>query len=71
MGIAINHPTGPEPEPETDRWTTAELRDQFDVVGFSSPYVVVRRKHDGQRGTLQFVQNPGSERVYFDFTEAT
>lgn len=63
--MRINHPTGPEPLPGEPRWTTDELRDQFEVKGFASPFVVVRRKSDGQLGTLQFVQNPGAERIYF------
>ena len=71
MTITINHPTGPEPGPDEERWTTQEMTEQFDVQGFMAPYVVVRRKSDGQRGTLRFVQNPGAPRVYFDFQEAT
>jgi hypothetical protein len=30
-------------------WTTQELSDDFDVIGFMAPYVVVRRKADGQK----------------------
>lgn len=67
--IQVNHPTGPGPDEGEQRWTTDELREQFDVEGFAAPYVVVRRKSDGQRGSLQFVQNPGEARVYFGFVE--
>jgi hypothetical protein len=65
--IRINHPTGPEPDPAAEQWTTDELREQFEVEGFAAPYVVVRRKSDGRRGSLEFVQNPGRERIYFNF----
>jgi hypothetical protein len=68
--LQIHHPTGLEPGPDEERWTTDELREQFTVEGFAAPYVVVRRKSDGQRGTLQFVQNPGHERLYFGFVPA-
>lgn len=69
MSLTINHPTGPEPGPEEQQWTTEEMTEEFNVVGFLAPYVVVERKSDGQRGTLQFVQNPGAARVYFGFLE--
>ena len=43
-------------------WTTEQLRDDFDVIGFAAPFVLVRRKSDGVRGTLKFRHNP---RTYF------
>jgi hypothetical protein len=46
-------------------WDTDELRRDFEVEGFLAPFVVVRRKSDGVRGSLQFNHNP---RVYFGFT---
>jgi hypothetical protein len=46
-------------------WDTAELQRDFEVEGFCAPFVVVRRKSDGVRGSLQFNHNP---RVYFGFT---
>jgi hypothetical protein len=33
-------------------WTTSELSDDFEVLGFRAPIVVVRRKTDGQKGSL-------------------
>ena len=45
-------------------WDTQELQRDFEVVGFAAPFVVVKRREDGQRGTLTFVHSP---RVYFDF----
>jgi hypothetical protein len=47
-----------------EKWTTDELREQFDVVGFLAPFVVVRRKVDGIKGSLEFTHNP---RVYYNF----
>jgi hypothetical protein len=45
-------------------WDTSQLSQDFTVEGFAAPYVVVRRKSDGQRGTLMFQHNP---RYYFAF----
>lgn len=42
--------------------TTDELREQYEVLGFQAPFVVVRRKADGQVGSLQFTHSP---RRYF------
>jgi hypothetical protein len=35
-------------------WSTEEMRDEFEVVGFLAPLVVVRRRSDGVLGSLQF-----------------
>jgi hypothetical protein len=64
--IRINHPTDPVPE-GTDTWTTEELTRDFTVEGFAAPFVVVRRKADGQRGSLQFTGGGGEPRVYHSF----
>ena len=45
-------------------WDTAELRAEFDVIGFMAPFVGVLRKSDGQKGSLEFQHNP---RFYFSF----
>ena len=45
-------------------WNTGELSDDFEVVGFLAPFVVVRRRSDGQKGSLEFQANP---RFYFNF----
>jgi hypothetical protein len=50
------------PVPEGQTWTTDELCRDFEVQGFLAPYVLVRRKSDGQIGTLQFKHSP---RIYF------
>lgn len=48
-------------------WNTSELTNDYDVLGFSAPVVVVRRRSDGVRGSLYFQHNP---RFYFDFQPA-
>lgn len=45
-------------------WNTEELGRDFDVIGFMAPLVVVRRKADGVRGSLEFRHAP---RHYFNF----
>ncbi len=71
MTLKINHPTGPGPAEGEERWTTEELTEAFEVVGFMAPFVVVKRKSDGVKGTLEFVQNPGEARVYFGWAAAS
>lgn len=41
-----------------------EVRDLFDVVGFAAPFMVVRRKSDGTKGSLMFQHSP---RFYWGF----
>ena len=45
-------------------WSTEELGTDFEVKGFMAPYVVVVRRSDGQRGSLEFQDSP---RYYFNF----
>lgn len=45
-------------------WDTAELARDFDVMGFLAPFVVVHRRSDGRRGSLEFQHQP---RLYFNF----
>jgi hypothetical protein len=45
-------------------WDTRQLGQDFDVLGFAAPLVVVKRKSDGQKGSLFFQHNP---RFYFGF----
>lgn len=47
-------------------WDTEELRKEFEVLGFMAPFVVVRRRSDNQKGSLEFQHHP---RFYFSFTE--
>lgn len=47
-------------------WERDELTEEFEVIGFMAPYVVVRRRADGKKGSLEFQHNP---RFYFNFQE--
>ena len=43
-------------------WTTDELREEFEVENFAAPFVMVRRKSDGKKGSITFQHQP---RLYF------
>jgi hypothetical protein len=45
-------------------WNTTELTDEFEVQGFLAPFVVVRQRATGKRGTLMFQHYP---RFYFNW----
>jgi len=45
-------------------WTTEEMCNEFDAIGFMAPLVVVRRKSDGVKGSLEFRHSP---RFYFNW----
>lgn len=45
-------------------WDTDQVRELFEVLGFLAPYVVVRRRSDGVKGSLEFQHDP---RLYFNF----
>ena len=47
-----------------DRMSTVEMSALYDVVGFLAPFVVVVRKSDGVKGSLEFTHSP---RFYFGF----
>jgi hypothetical protein len=46
-------------------WDTEQLSQDFEVRGFMAPIVVVKRKSDGQIGSLEFQHWP---RFYYGFT---
>jgi hypothetical protein len=45
-------------------WDKSQLAEEFDVIGFMAPFVVVLRKSDGAKGSLEFQHHP---RFYFNF----
>lgn len=45
-------------------WDTSELQQDFAVLGFMAPYVIVSRNSDGVKGSLMFQHSP---RFYFRF----
>jgi hypothetical protein len=46
-------------------WSTEELSHDFEVIGFMAPFIVVLRKCDGKKGSLEFQHQP---RFYFSFS---
>ncbi|WKW87104.1 hypothetical protein SEA_NICOLE72_67 [Microbacterium phage Nicole72] len=55
------------PAAERTEWDTDALREDFEVLAFLAPLVVVRRRADGVEGTLEFEHAP---RRYFNFKAA-
>ena len=47
-------------------WNTQELSQEFKVLGFNAPFVVVQRLSDGVKGSLVFQHQP---RYYYGFVE--
>jgi len=45
-------------------WDTVELQRDYIVIGFLSPFVVVRRRDTGEEGSLEFQHQP---RFYFNY----
>ena len=45
-------------------WDTDQLVEDFEAIGFMAPLVVVRRRSDGKKGSLEFQGNP---RFYFSW----
>jgi len=45
-------------------WDTQQLGQDYEVIGFMAPLVVVRRNSDGVKGSLEFQHQP---RFYFNF----
>jgi hypothetical protein len=67
LQVEINAQPGSREALEADHgqvWNTQELGEEFEVLGFAAPLVVVRRRADGVRGSLFFQHSP---RFYFDF----
>lgn len=53
-------------EHDEQTWDTDQMRRDFEVLGFAAPFVVVQRRSDGAKGSLQFKHSP---RVYFGWVE--
>ena len=51
-----------------EHWNNEALREDFEVIKFASPFVVVRRRRDGVIGTMKFINY---QRTYFDFRAST
>ena len=64
--IASGHPADMLAEtPADERLDTDAMRARYDVLGFAAPFVIVRRKSDGVKGSLMFTHSP---RFYFGWT---
>lgn len=46
-------------------WSTDQLQEEFEVIGFGAPFVHVRRRNDNVEGSLEFQHSP---RFYYDFS---
>lgn len=46
------------------RWDTEQLQRDFIVHGFLAPFVIVTRKSDNRKGSMEFTHSP---RWYFNF----
>lgn len=53
-------------EPDAPLWDTSAMRAEFSVEAFAAPFVIVERRSDGAKGTLQFGR-VGDTRYYFAF----
>jgi hypothetical protein len=65
--IAINSEPGSRESLESQYgkvWDTQEMGADFEVIGFLAPFIVVRRKCDGCKGSLEFQHHP---RFYSNF----
>jgi hypothetical protein len=47
-------------------WNRTELSQDFTVIGFMAPLVVVKEKATGKKGSLEFCHSP---RYYFNWQE--
>lgn len=45
-------------------WDTDQLAEDFEAIGFMAPLIVVRRRADGAKGSLEFQHSP---RFYFNW----
>jgi hypothetical protein len=68
MVATINADAGPRADLEAQHgqvWDTSQLQNDFQVLGFLAPVVVVRRRSDGIKGSLMFQHDP---RLYYSFS---
>lgn len=48
-------------------WSTEEVTQEFDILGFMAPFCTAVRMETGKKGTLAFVHRP---RIYYGWREA-
>ena len=69
MVAEINAEPGSRPDLEAKHgqvWDTRQLSEDFEVLGFAAPFVVVRKRSDQKLGSLLFQHHP---RFYFAFSQ--
>lgn len=54
--------SAPDDAIEGKTWATAQMTEEFEVIGFAAPLVVVRKRDTGEKGSLMFRHSP---RIYF------
>jgi hypothetical protein len=64
--IANGEPAADLAENQEQTWDTQAMQRDFEPLGFASPFIVVRRRSDGKKGSLEFTHSP---RVYFGWKE--
>jgi hypothetical protein len=67
MVAEINHEPGSREALESQHgqvWSTDQMSEDFDVLGFMAPFIGVVRKSDNVKGSLMFQHSP---RFYFGF----
>lgn len=47
-------------------WDTEQMQTDFEAIGFAAPFIAVRRRSDGVKGSLMFTHRP---RFYFGWQE--
>ena len=68
MVATINADPGSRPDLEAKHgqvWDTSQLQEDFQVLGFMAPVVVVRRRSNGIKGSRMFQNSP---RFYYSFS---
>lgn len=45
-------------------WTTSEMQEEFEALGFMAPFIIVRKRDSGETGSLKFTHSP---RYYFSW----
>lgn len=45
-------------------WTTDEVQDEFEIIGFMAPFCVAKRRETQEKGALTFVHRP---RIYYSW----
>jgi hypothetical protein len=47
-------------------WSLEEVRERWEVIGFMAPFVIVKERATGKRGSLEFQHSP---RFYWGWVE--